>query len=147
MCEQGRVLRDAVNVRVSGDELAVSPTMPAATSLQLKDIGKQGTWGTSNLRLYDSICTRLYHCLTPWLVFGPGLEALRAEHSFAVVSSCEEAYSIINADTALHEYGPSFQLIQVRTQTTKIADALALTMSLGTASPLTCPVRCLRSCT
>jgi hypothetical protein len=51
---QGRVLRDAVNVRVSGDEVAVSPTMPAATSLQLKDIGKQGTWSRSTPRPYDA---------------------------------------------------------------------------------------------
>jgi hypothetical protein len=61
-----------------------------------------------------------------------------------VVSSCEEAYSIINADTALHEYGPSFQLIQVRTLTTKIANILAMrykhTMPLSVASPLTYPV-------
>lgn len=133
MCVQGRVLRDAVNVRVSGDELTVSPTMPAATSLQLKDIGKQGTWSRSNARQYKFICTRWCYYLAisycpsrPLLVVDPGLEALRAEHSFAVVSSCEEAYSIINADTALHEYGPSFQLIQVCTQTINTADALAL---------------------
>jgi hypothetical protein len=43
------------------------------------------------------------------------LEELRAQHNVKVVGSNEEAYGVINADPKVMEYGPTFQLLHVRT--------------------------------